>query len=118
MGNPLCHFEFAVTDVERSQRFYKSLFDWEFDSQSMPGYSLINTGSEPGGGMMDVKPEMPGPCLSVYFLVDDIAAALKKAAELGGRVLVPETQIPNVGAFAVIGDPDGLSFGVFKSQGP
>ena len=117
MASPLCHFEFQSDDPEKCQQFYGSVLGWEFDSQSMPGYTLIKTGSEPGGGMMTVKPEMPDPCLSVYFLVDDIATTLKKAEEVGGRVLVPETPIPNVGAFAVIGDPDGLSFGIFKSQG-
>ena len=117
MGHPLCHFEFAVSDVEKSQHFYKSLFDWEFEHEPKLDYTMIKTGSEPGGGMMKVAPEMPGPCLSVYFLVDDIPAILKKVEEAGGNVLVPETPIPDVGAFAIIGDPDGLSFGIFKHTG-
>jgi len=41
---------------------------------------------------------------------------LKKIEQAGGRVLVSQTPIPGVGEFAVIGDPDGLSFGIFKSQ--
>ncbi len=114
MGNPLCHFEFAVSDLDRSRSFYKALFGWEFDSSSMPEYTLIKTGSEPGGGMMKAAPEMPGPCLTVYFMVDDIPATLKNAEEAGGKVLMPETPIPNVGAFAIVGDPDGLAFGIFK----
>ena len=116
MGNPLCHFELAVSDVEKSQRFYKTLLGWEFAGSAMPDYTMIDTGSEPGGGMMEVQPEMPGPCMTVYFLVDDIPAVLEKVEQAGGKVLVPQTPIPDVGAYAVIGDPDGLTFGIFKSQ--
>lgn len=116
MASPLCHFEFQSDDPEKCQQFYGSVLDWEFDSQSMPGYTLINTGSEPGGGLMKTPAEAPGPCLSVYFLVDDIGATISKAQQAGGKVLVPETPIPNVGAFAVLSDPEGLGFGIFKHQ--
>jgi len=116
MGNPLCHFEIAARDVAATKKFYSSVFDWKSDSSSMPEYTLINTGKEPGGGLMQVAPQMPGPCLSMYFQVDNIAATLKKVTAAGGQVCVPETPIPNVGAFAIIADPDGLPFGVFRPQ--
>ncbi len=116
MASPLCHFEFQSDDPEKCQQFYGSVLGWEFDSQSMGDYTLIKTGSEPGGGLMKRPPQVPAPCLTVYFLVDDIAATLNKAQQAGGKVLVPETPIPNVGAFAVLSDPEGLHFGIFKSQ--
>jgi predicted enzyme related to lactoylglutathione lyase len=115
MANPLCHFEFMSDDPEKCQEFYGGVFGWEFDSSSMPGYTLIQTGSDPGGGLMQRPAEAPAPCLTVYFLVDDIAETVSKAQQAGGKVLVPETPIPNVGAFAVIADPEGRHFGVFKS---
>ncbi|MBU0637921.1 MAG: VOC family protein [Planctomycetes bacterium] len=115
MPNPLCHFEFTASDEARSRQFLTSVFDWKFDGSSMPGYTLINTGSEPGGGLMKVTPEMPGPCFTVYFLVDDIPATLQKVEQAGGKVLVPQTPIPNVGEFAIIADPDGLHLGIYRS---
>ena len=115
MANPLCHFEFMSDDPEKCQQFYGSVLGWEFDSSSMPGYTLIQTGADPGGGLMKRPPEAPAPCLNVYFLVDDIADTINKAQQAVWKVLVPETPIPNVGAFAVIADPEGLHFGVFKS---
>ncbi len=116
MPNELCHFEICATDEQRSRRFYSALFGWEFDASSMPGYTLIKPGEGPGGGMMKCMPGMPGPSLRVYFQVDDIQPVLKKAEQGGGRVIMPETPIPNVGAFAMISDPDGVCFGIFKPR--
>lgn len=68
--------------------------------------------------MMEVRPEMPRPCLTVYFLVDDIPALLKKVEQAGGKVLVPQTPIPDVGAFSIISDPDGLALWVTSHKTP
>ncbi len=116
MPNPLCHFELMTKDVNKCQAFYTGVFDWKFDSSSMPGYTLIQTGKEPAGGMMKVPPGAPGPCFTVYFMVDDIGATLKKVERAGGRVLKPETPIPNVGAFAIFADPEGNALGIFRPK--
>ena len=50
MPNPLCHFELMASDPNRAKAFYGAIFDWKFDDSSMPGYTLIHTGAEPGGG--------------------------------------------------------------------
>ncbi|HNQ24248.1 MAG TPA: VOC family protein [Phycisphaerae bacterium] len=114
MANPLCHFELMTGDMAACKAFYGGLFDWQFDDRSMPGYTLINAGVEPTGGMMAKPPQAPGSCLSVYFLVDDIDATLAKASALGGSVIVPRTPIPGTGAFAMIADPEGIVFGILK----
>jgi predicted enzyme related to lactoylglutathione lyase len=116
MASPLCHFEFQSDDPQKCQQFYGSVLGWEFDSQSMPGYTLIKTGSEPEGGLMQRPPGSPAPCMTVYFLVDDIGATINKAQQAGGTVLVPETPIPSVGAFAVLADPEGIGFAIFKHE--
>ncbi len=115
MPSSLCHFEFMTDDVSRCRQFYGTVLDWEFDDQAMPGYTLVRTGSEPGGGLMQRPASAPRPCFIVYFMVDDIPATLRKAEQAGGRVLKAETPIPNVGAFAVFSDPDGNAIGIFKS---
>lgn len=114
MGAPLCHFEFMTNDVEKTKSFYKSVFDWDFDSESMKGYTLVKTGKEPDGGIMKVPPQAPGPALNVFFLVDDLDATLEKAKSGGGSVIVPPTPVPNVGSFAMFTDLDGSPVGIFK----
>ena len=114
MSSPLCHFEFMTDDVNRCRKFYGGVFGWEFDDRSMPGYTLIQTGKEPGGGLMQRPQGVPRSSFMVYFMVDDIGGTLRKATQTGGTVLKTETPIPGVGAFAVFSDPDGNAIGVFK----
>ena len=114
MGAPLCHFEFMSDDPQKCRGFYTSVLGWEFDDSSMPGYTMVKTGQEPGGGLMKRPPEVPGACLNVYFLVDDIEATLGKATEHGGKVLVPKAEIPNVGHYAFFCDPEGIVVGLFQ----
>ena len=114
MPSPLCHFEIMTADPERAKEFYGKVFGWEFDDQSMPGYTLISTGAEPTGGMFKKPDEASGVCLNAYFLVANVAQSLQKAIELGAKPLVEPTSIPNVGEFAIIADPDGIAVGLFK----
>jgi predicted enzyme related to lactoylglutathione lyase len=114
MGNAMCHWELMVNDVEKAKTFYGQVFDWELDDSSMPGYTLIKTGKDPAGGMMTKPPEAPMPGLHVYFLVDSIEETLGKVTGAGGMVIVPKTEIPNIGHFAMIMDPDKIPVGIFE----
>jgi hypothetical protein len=116
MPNPLCHFEFMTDNVERCKTFYGKVFDWTFDDQSMPGYTLVHPGAEPNGGIFQRPPQAPGPSLNTYFLVDSIEDTLGKVTGNGGQVIVPKTEIPNVGWFAMFVDPDGTAVGIFKGR--
>lgn len=117
MPNPLCHFEFLSRDVARSRAFYGEVFDWAFDDASMPGYTLVQPGIEPGGGMMSLpEGSAARPALMVYFSVDDVAAAAERVREHGGAILSPPTTLPNnVGQYAIVADPDQVVFGLFKA---
>lgn len=117
MPNPLCHFEFMTVDIEKCRSFYGKVFDWTFDDQSMPGYTLISAGGEPGGGMMKRPNVAPMGCLTVYFGVDDLEKTLKKVRDHGGKVLVEATSIPNVGTYAIIADPENIVVGLLKPGG-
>lgn len=114
MPNQLCHFEIMSRDPEKARTFYGTLFDWKFDDASMPGYTLIHTGVDPTGGLFQTPPGASGSCLNVYVQVKDIDATLKKVRELGGKVLVEKTVIPNTGHFAMFADPEGVVIGIMQ----
>jgi predicted enzyme related to lactoylglutathione lyase len=114
VSNHLCHFEIMTRDPEKARAFYGSLFDWTFDDRTMPGYTLIHAGADPTGGLFKSPPEANGSCLNVYIQVRDIDATLKKVRELGGRVLVEKTAIPNTGHFAMFIDPEGITIGIMQ----
>jgi uncharacterized protein len=113
-GNPLVHWELMVSDVKKAKDFYGRVFDWQFDDERYPGYTLILTGGEPGGGLLQRPPDA-GPCaLNTYFEVGSVDRTLAVAVELGGEVLVEKTPIPGVGSFAVFADPDGIRVAVLE----
>lgn len=82
----------------------------------MPGmeYTVVSTGGEESGGMMAIPPQAQGtpPFWGVYVSVDDVDATVKQAQTLGGAVVVPPMDIPQVGRFAVIKDPQGAVLSV------
>jgi predicted enzyme related to lactoylglutathione lyase len=117
----MCWNELMTPDTGEAATFYGGLFGWEtqtMDMGDMGEYTLFNrSGGQGAAGMMAIKPEM-GPIPAnwlVYFAVDVVDGAHDKAVSLGGRSMVPGTDILGAGRFAVIADPVGAVFGIFKS---
>lgn len=109
-------FELQTTDVAAAKKFYSGLFGWKTEEMSMPGmeYTVVSAGGEESGGMMAIPPQAQGtpPFWGVYVSVDDVDATVKQAQTLGGAVVVPPMDIPQVGRFAVIKDPQGAVLSV------
>jgi predicted enzyme related to lactoylglutathione lyase len=104
-------FELLTTDVEAAKKFYVALFGWKTKEMNMPGmdYTVISAGGEEVAGMMTLPPPAAGipPHWGIYVTVDNVDATVKQAGELGGKTLVAPMDIPEVGRFAVIQDPQG-----------
>ncbi|MFC2170427.1 VOC family protein [Calditrichota bacterium] len=115
MESPLVHFELAVSSTEKSRSFYKELFGWEFDWNDEMKYGMLNFKEGPGGGMMQVEGEMK-PMLSVYFQVSNVNEYLAKAESLGATITIPRTEIPNMGAFGMFMDSDGIVIGIYEED--
>lgn len=114
-------FELLTSDVAGAKKFYKSLFGWKTADMSMPGmkYTTISAGGDEVAGMMAMPPKakkMP-PHWGAYVTVDDVDATAKKAVKLGGKVIVPAQDVPGVGRFCVIQDPQGAMLSVITYKG-
>ena len=85
----------------------------------MGTYTMFKKGEQPVGGMMAMPPDcgegVPPHWMS-YIAVDDVDASTAKVEQLGGKVRVPPTAIPNVGRFSVITDPTGATISLFKGK--
>jgi predicted enzyme related to lactoylglutathione lyase len=103
--------ELLTTDVPEAKRFYSKPFGWTLEAGPIPDmdYTLVKYGGEQMGGIMAMPPGAEGmpPCWGVYVTVDDVDATAKLAVEMGGKVLVPPRDIPQVGRFCVLQDPQG-----------
>src|SRR5277367_3708643 len=113
MANPFVHVELNTTDVSKAKSFYGGLFNWNLEDVPMPdgNYTVIKVGEGTGGGIM--KHPVPGAPSAwlAYVLVDDIAAATKKAKSLGAQVMRDKTEVPQMGWFRIITDPTGAHLG-------
>jgi predicted enzyme related to lactoylglutathione lyase len=115
--------ELLTRDIAGAQAFYPAAFGWGVDEQDFAGmrYTIWQVaGAGVAGGMEmgdQFPPEVP-PNWGVYFSVDDADASADKAQQLGGAIMRPPSDIPDVGRFAVIRDPQGAAFGIIKNVQP
>ena len=116
MSNPVAWFEVTGKDGMALQRFYGDLFDWQVqDPGDGSGYGLVQAAANGiGGGIGASQDGGPGQ-VTFYVEVDDPAAYLAKVEKLGGRTVVPPTEIPQFGlTFAFFADPEGHVVGISK----
>jgi predicted enzyme related to lactoylglutathione lyase len=104
-ANPVIHFEIGCRDSARTQKLYRTLFDWKIDATSIQGSGI--------SGHITALGHEPQNYTIFYVQVDDVAAHIAKAESLGCKKLVGPIPIPT-GTFAWIADPDGNTIGLFK----
>lgn len=109
--------ELVTPAVDAARAFYGAVFGWTYEV-SGEGYVLAAVDGRVQAGMMAMDEswgDVP-PHWSVYFLVEDVDAAVARAGELGGAVPVPATAAGEGGRFAVLQDPQGGVFSVMESD--
>jgi len=117
MGAPVVHFEIKGGKDGELEKFYHDLFGWKNSLNPMK-YGLVETGGEPGGINGGVGPSIDGnKRVSVYVRVDDLQAALDLAERLGGKTVLPPTQVPSGPKLAMFADPAGNITGLMGKAG-
>lgn len=105
--------ELITTDLEAAKKFYGTLFGWTFqEEKTVCGgiYLIALKGEAMVGGMLLKEGNVPDDvptCWDQYVTVDDVDASTRQVEDLGGEIMLPPTDIPNVGRFSVIQDPQG-----------
>lgn len=111
-----------TTDTTKDGDFYSGVFGWGKDTQNFGPleYTMFSNGERAAGGMLKITPDMGNipPNWVVYFAVDDCDAKTQKATELGGSVMKPPADIPNIGRFSILNDPQGAMFALIKLENP
>ena len=114
--------ELLTTDLDAASAFYRQVVGWEMTDAPMPGYTyrMFSAHGTQLGGMMVLPKEacdMGVPAnWSVYIATADVDAAAARVTALGGRVYKEPCDITGVGRFAVVGDPTGAAFNLFKAS--
>jgi uncharacterized protein len=117
MGRPVVHWELMSKDPAKVSDFYQKIFDWKIQHFPEMNYHVVETGGEGGinGGILKPEREEPWPGnMTLYISVDDLAAYRKRIIEAGGKIHVEEHEVPGMGAFSLVTDPEGRMMGLWK----
>src|SRR2546430_3996871 len=121
MANPFVHLELYTGDLAKAKTFYGKLFGWKLSDMPLPAeggsgtYTMIDVGGGTGGGMLQ-NPRPGGPHWLAYVGVDDISASLRKARELGAKVVMDRTEVGDFGLMAILTDPTGAEFALWQAK--
>jgi hypothetical protein len=119
VGEPgaLAWTQLNATKPAPAKQFYTQLFGWKAQDDPMPGgggdYTTLLLNGQPIGGIMPMPPGVPASAPShwlTYFASADVDATAAKVTGGGGKTMVPPTDIPGMGRFAVFQDPQGAFF--------
>ena len=116
--------ELMTTDMEGAKAFYCDVLGLTCADPKMPGppYWIFSAGEGMVAGLMNIPPESRAmgapPMWSGYIYVENVDASTAKLKDMGGSVIRPPEDIPGVGRFSVVADPQGAVFELFTSATP
>jgi predicted enzyme related to lactoylglutathione lyase len=107
-------------------KFYADLFGWKIEKMQWMDYWLVETvpvdeKSQPirqgvNGGLYQKEKENANMTMVNYINVESVDEYIEKIKALGGKIIVPKQEIPNIGWSAIAVDPDGNYFGLFQGK--
>ncbi len=112
-------YELSTSDAPAACAFYQAVFGWNLKDGAMPElqYTLASVGTTEVAGIMATPAEAANagarPCWTGYISVPDVDAHTTRVTQAGGMVYVPPTDIPGIGRFAIVADPQGADFALF-----
>ena len=128
MANPKARIvwhECLTSDTKKAIDFYTNLVGWTVTTFETPGggppYNMWTAPRGTVGGTMELPADakkMGAPSHWLMYLgVDDVNASTALATKLGATTFVPPTDIPTVGRFSVMADPQGAMYALFTPEG-
>jgi predicted enzyme related to lactoylglutathione lyase len=116
MGNAVTQFQIVSTAPDETAGFYSALFAWRIDANNPMGYRRVDTGSSDGiqGGIWPAPPQAP-TFVQLFVTVPDLKTAVAMAVELGAKVVIPPTMLPEGEEMAILHDPQGMPFGLWRT---
>ena len=125
MANPhgaFVWYELMTSDLQAAEAFYRKVVGWTAQDSGMSDrtYTIVSAGATPVGGLMSIPEEArkmgAGPAWLGYIGVPDVDASTAALKAAGGAVYRAPQDIPGVGRFAVVADPQGATFMLFKGS--
>jgi predicted enzyme related to lactoylglutathione lyase len=114
-------YELMTTDSAGAQAFYRKLLGWGTEAWQGGGYTMWTNQGQALGGVMGLPEEARKAGVPSHWLASistpDLDGTIAQARQLGGQVRVPVTEMPQVGRWAVLADPQGATFTAYTPAG-
>lgn len=112
-------FELVVPEIDKGKAFYTEVMGW--GSMEMPmgpdaTYLMLTKNDKPQCGVVNARMEGIPAHWTSYVSVDDVDAAAQRVIANGGKVIMPGIDVPQVGRMALVADPEGATFNLFKGE--
>ena len=109
-------YELLTSDPKAAIEFYRDVAGWKPEPWGQEDYTMFVGSQGPLGGVTqlpDAARQMgASPYWQANIEVANVDETVAKVKELGGKIYITE-EVPTVGRFAVIGDPQGAVIAVF-----
>jgi predicted enzyme related to lactoylglutathione lyase len=109
------HIEIPTTNLEKSKKFFGTVFGWTFSHIQDIDYTIIHTGKHPNGGFELVKRLPKKGQVIPYIEVEDIDTTLKAIRKTGGKVLMKKCQVGSMGWRAQFATPEGVVLSLWQT---
>jgi uncharacterized protein len=113
MSDRFTWYELMTTDAAAAEAFYCSVVGWHAQPVG-DGYTVFQAGESGVAGLIRPEKIGAGPSWIGYISVGDVDACAAQVTAAGGQVHVPPTDIPGMLRFAMVADPQGAVFMLFK----
>lgn len=112
---PVVAFQIQAKNLEKQKSFYSEMFDWDIEQPEGSPFHLVPAGKgPPENGISGILSPADTSAIVIYIQVANLGESLEKAAELGGKVTLPSTDVPNGPTIAQIEDPEGNPVGLIQ----
>ncbi|MDP8228894.1 MAG: hypothetical protein P9M15_05525 [Candidatus Electryoneaceae bacterium] len=115
--NPICYWELASHNAEKSVEFFQKVFGWDFQKDAdSPIHELpvVSVGDFKGGGIFTLQ-KAKLPFLTVYIKVDSIIEKIKLIEQEGGFIVIDLFELPCGTKICLFNEPSGVTFGMIES---
>jgi predicted enzyme related to lactoylglutathione lyase len=117
-------YELMTSDLAAAEKFYPAVIGWTTQDFPQPEmrYVVVNAADTGVGGMMTIPKEAAAmgaaPCWIGYIKANDIDGQTEAVAKAGGNIHRPPREIPGVGSFSLVADPQGAMYMLLQPNGP
>jgi uncharacterized protein len=108
-------FDLLTDDVEGAKEFYADVLGWKTQPMPKANYDVWSANEKQLGGVLTIARGLPSYWVG-YVATDDVDGTVQRAERMKGRAVVPGTDIPDNGRYALLTDPQGAELGIYHAN--